>query len=232
MASSGKRARSLGRLLEAAGAALGPPPPRPGRESIDAVGLTSEVLDVYRGLGGIQDEPRIAPGAWDFGLEGVVLELDEREHFNRYRALTLDSPAYARLDEFDVDMYRGFCAEHEGECQSYGGYWTNPSAEAEFGPAGEPGELDRGSGSPRWKQRAFYDFVKDLAPLTEGLVVSRLAIWEEITAGPETILVGDLLDRAAHEDLAGAGWPAVVLTRVKQQALRETADQPKEQTGN
>ena len=42
-----------------------------------------------------------------------------------------------------------------GECQSYGGYWTNPSAEAELEPASEPGELDWGPDSPRWRQRAF-----------------------------------------------------------------------------
>ena len=28
-----------------------------------------------------------------------------------------------------------------------------------------------GEGSPRWKQRAFYDFVKDLSPLIKGSLI-------------------------------------------------------------
>jgi hypothetical protein len=178
-------------------------------------------LGVYRALGGAKREPRVAPGQWDFALEGVVLELDEREHFNRYRARTLDSPAYALLDGFDVVLYRAFCNEHERDCQTYGGYWSNSSAEQGFGPAGEPGLLDRGPGSPRWKQRAFYDFAKDLAPLTEDLAVSRLSIWEEVASDSESLLVGELLDRAANEDLTNTSWPAVVLQRVEERAFHK-----------
>ena len=81
--------------------------------------------------------------------------------------------------------------------------------------------LDRGPGSPRWKQRAFYDFTKDLAPLTEDLAVSRLSIWEEVASDSQTLLVGELLDRAANEDLTNTSWPAVVLQRVEEGAFHK-----------
>ena len=50
---------------------------------------------------------------------------------------------------------------------------TNPSrprAEIEFGDAAKPGVLE-GRGSTRWKQRAFYDALKDTAPVSVGVKV-------------------------------------------------------------
>ena len=49
----------------------------------------SDVPDTYRALGGLQTAPELRPGSWDLLVDGVLVELDEQLHFNRYRALTL-----------------------------------------------------------------------------------------------------------------------------------------------
>lgn len=185
----------LGSLLSGT-LASGPKTPRPSESSIAAADLTDEVQQVYEELGGVQPAPRLRPGAWDFTFDGWTLELDEENHFNRYRAQTLDAPSYEELEAFDRTAYREYCAAHEDECSTHGGYWINNSAAREFGPAGDRGVLS-GEGSPRWKQRAFYDFLKDLAPLTDGVTVSRIAIWDTVSTGGETELVGSVLERAA-----------------------------------
>lgn len=100
----GKRADTLGGLLSEA-FSEGTKTPRPSERSIAAADLTGEVKHVYEQLGGVQPAPRLRPGAWDFTFDGWVLELDEENHFNRYRALTLDAPNYARLEAFDRAAY-------------------------------------------------------------------------------------------------------------------------------
>jgi len=62
---------------------------------------------------------------------------------------------------------------------SYSGYWTNKSAEKQFGPAGPNGILE-GDGAPRWKQRAFYDMVKDMASLVYGIALARISVWDKV----------------------------------------------------
>jgi hypothetical protein len=63
----------------------------------------------------------------------------------------------------------------------------------QFGAASVPGHLE-GAGSPQWKQRAFYDFVKDTSPISLDLPVSRVAIWQPIEHKGVITTVGDLLD--------------------------------------
>lgn len=122
-----------------------------------------EVHEIYRQLGGTQAKPRIKPGAWDFHFDGWVLELDEENHFNRYRKVTFEAAFYHRVGSPILAEYPRHCASRESMCSTHGGYWTNPSSEREFGPPGARGVL-AGYGSPRWKQRAFYGYIKDLAP--------------------------------------------------------------------
>lgn len=200
----------MGQRADALGAVLsdfvepGPKTARPGAGSIEAAGLTDEVESLYRQLGGAQAAPRLRPGTWDFTFEGWVVELDEENHFNRYRAQTLESPSYEQFGAFDRPAYRTYCDRFEAECSTHGGYWVNSSAEREFGPAGDRGDLT-GGGSPRWKQRAFYDFLKDLAPVTDGIPVSRLSIWDTVSVGDERIQVGRLLKRGASA-LRSTAW--------------------------
>ena len=62
-------------------------------------------MHVYRRLGGIRPEPRVAPGGWDVVAGGYAWELDEEQHFNRYRLITLRSRVYGRLRGFDPASY-------------------------------------------------------------------------------------------------------------------------------
>jgi hypothetical protein len=146
-----------------------------------------EVSRVYAELGGILQPWELNLRAWDIEFDGIAVELDEHLHFNRYRLWTLCSPLYGRLSRFPLAAYREFCADREPDCREagkWGGRWTNKSCEKQFGPAGEQGELS-GAGSPRWKQRAFYDYVKDLAPLLVGVRVARISIWDTLDDGGE-----------------------------------------------
>lgn len=214
----GKRAAALAALL-AETLELGSKARRPDADSIATAGLSDEVLHVYNQLEGMQPTPRLQPGGWDFTFARWVLELDEENHFNRYRALTLDASAYQRLPFPGLTAYREYCAALEDECSTHGGYWTNASAERAFGPPGDRGVFD-GHGSPRWKQRAFYDYVKDLAPLTNGIEVSRIAIWDSVSAGGETALVGRVLERAAATDLRRTAWPGALLDLIESRKVR------------
>lgn len=162
--------------------------------------IWAEIDQVYRGLGGVLPACPISPGAWDLEVGGVAVELDEEQHFNRYRAATLESPLYRLAPEF-VSKYRGYCQRREPEClrrASNRGYWSSDSTIRQFGPAAPPAILDD-AGSPRWKQRAFYDFLKDLAPALVGTPVARLAIWDEVVVGGASVLVKDILDGTMTE---------------------------------
>lgn len=129
--------------------------------------------------------------------------------------MTLDAAPYADVVHVDVSAYREWCKTHESECLTYGKYWTSASCEREFGPAGPRGDLS-GRGAPRWKQRAFYDFIKDLAPVAANATVARLSIYETIRCGPEHRRVSDLLYDDPDRLLAG-GWGEAMLERLGHQ---------------
>ncbi len=141
-----------------------------------------KVLRIYKIIGGTQDEFPLNIKGWDIEVDGIGLELDEHLHFNRYRLQTLRSSIYADLPAFPKDVYVEYCEAHEQDCLSsgsYGGKWSNESCEKQFGPPGEYGDLT-GMGAPRWKQRAFYDFVKDITPLLIGIPCVRISIWDTV----------------------------------------------------
>ncbi len=151
--------------------------------------FASEVDNVYRALGGSLPTFPVNFRGWDIEFEGIAIELDEQLHFNRYRAITLASTLYSKLSGFPLDAYLRYCEEFEGDCLragKHGGRWTNPSCEKQFGKPGNNGNL-AGDGAPRWKQRAFYDFVKDLSPLIIDVPVARIAIWDNFGNSGETI---------------------------------------------
>jgi hypothetical protein len=54
-----------------------------------------------------------------------------------------------------------------------------PQTEQMFGPAGPRGILD-GAGSPRWKQRAIYDAMRDAAALHGSVRLVRLSTYDEV----------------------------------------------------
>lgn len=122
------------------------------------------ILPIYRRLGGIQENPTLRPGGWDMNAGGILVELDEEQHFNRYRAATLESDWAHQLPW--APMYRTWCDTEEDTCLRRAGslgLWSSPSPERQFGPSASPRMLDSPGGSARWKQRAIYDAIRDAA---------------------------------------------------------------------
>lgn len=163
----------------------------------------ARVLDLYGELGGA-NSPLVVlrPGSWDIVLaDGLVVELDEEQHFNRYRALTLGPPWTDALPW--ASAYRRYAAEREPESlrkAKGGGYWTSPSTQGMFGDADPPGVFEP-NGSPRWKQRALYDAMRDALAASGGVRLARVAVWD--VNGESTL--GRVLDGRAepdHDELA------------------------------
>lgn len=140
-----------------------------------------QILDLYTALGGIQRAPQLATGPWDSSYAGaLMIELDESAHFNRYRAATL-APVWAQRLPWH-DAYTKFSVQFEDAClkeRGWGGYWTNNSTERLFGPPGPPRSLD-GAGSPRWKQRAICDAMRDISALHGIVRLVRLSVYDEL----------------------------------------------------
>lgn len=150
-------------MLRAAGhqqSALKVPAPRLSDLAAD---LTERIKDELEALGGDREAAvRLRPGSWDLAFDrGLLVELDEELHFNRYRSHTLRAP-WARTLPW-TGPYLDHCDAEEERCLAaakWGQRWTNPSCERMFGAASQPGDFETG-GAPRWKQRALYDAMKD-----------------------------------------------------------------------
>jgi hypothetical protein len=101
-------------------------------EDVNSAGQADIVNHVYRKLGGVLPSPLLNLRAgWDIEFDRMAVELDEYLHFNRFRALTLESPIYIKLAKFPLTLYRKFCLTYEGRCLQAGGYggkWSNKSA--------------------------------------------------------------------------------------------------------
>jgi hypothetical protein len=156
------------------------------------------VLALYRDLGGTAESFAVfRPGVWDIVLaDGLIVELDEEQHFNRYRRTTLE-PSWAAALPWAED-FRRYCEEHEGPAlkkASRGGYWASPSTERMFGPADAPGVFAP-SGSPRWKQRALYDAMRDALAIAGVVRLARVAVWDVL--GDTTL--ARVLDGRAEPD--------------------------------
>lgn len=72
------------------------PPPSPTISNLPP-SLHSPVLDLYRRLGGVLDSPSLRTGKWDIAVQGgLLVELDEHQHFHRYRATSRWTPPSSR----------------------------------------------------------------------------------------------------------------------------------------
>lgn len=149
---------------------------------------------LYRELGGILDPmPSYYTGGWDIVLaDGRKVELDEEQHFNRYRVISLQQK-WARELPWRGE-YLDDAQGREDAClrtaSSRKGFWSKPKAEAMFGVPGPRGVLD-GAGSPRWRQRALYDATKDIAALHGAVRLTRLSVWDNVDGVPlDTVLKG------------------------------------------
>ena len=207
------------RILRAAGhevANKGIPEPTPRLEDLCAESQ-AETLRLYRALGGQIESPALRPGAWDIRVDGVLIELDEELHFNRYRLVTLHSVSYERLVWFPADAYQMLCQEYETDCLANGRSqkrWMNDSTERHFGPSSARGDLS-GNGSSRWKQRALYDFMKDVSVLrSEAPALARISIWEPLPDA-SGLTVGAVVNGASGVEYAARLW-ALVTSRLSQ----------------
>jgi hypothetical protein len=205
----GQMQRALEQLLSCAGTVSHKTLRFLKNDDVAASTLKPEIEGIYRSLGGILPSiPHFKLSHWDMEFDGIAVELDESLHFNRYRAITLKSASYEHFPRFALDSYQRFCSEGEETCCKNGkrprGKWTNDSCEKQFGKASQPGDLS-GNGSPRWKQRAFYDFLKDLSPLLIDVRVVRVAVWDVLANVDRTKTVGEILAASARQPPAASG---------------------------
>jgi len=165
----------------------------PKADDVAASELKPEIERVYRSLGGILPAIHLNLRHWDIEFDKIAVELDECLHFNCYRTITLNSKSYKRLPGFPLKDYQRYCSERAEECRragSWGKRWSTKGSKAQFGKASK--DLS-GNGSPRWKQRAFDDFVKDLSPLLIDVTVVRVAVWDTVVDGDRSRTVEEVL---------------------------------------
>lgn len=190
MVATGARVRELQSILLQAGfvPAARPSAPRLGTLPSQAA---ADILELYRELGGTLAAPALAPGSWDLSFTNdLLVELDESFHFNRYRELTLERPWAASLPW--QDDYLEYSRRWERHSGTGGKRWSNDSAKRMFGGADSDGVFGT-FGAPRWKQRALYDAMKDIAAATRRVRLARVSIYDEIHG----IRMDDILYRKA-----------------------------------
>lgn len=156
------------------------------------------INQLYWSLGGSDENPVLAPRSWDIVLQsGLIVELDEEQHFNRYRRLTLEPQWTWRLPWRRPYVDR--CSTYEPDClrkAGHSGYWSNESSKRQFPGSDSPGVFGP-SGSPRWKQRALYDAMRDAAAAAGLVRLARLSIWGDCGGAP----LGSVLKKRAPLDL-------------------------------
>jgi len=139
------------------------------------------ISNVYRKLGGQLNRIPINYGSWDISTTKFIIELDEERHFNRYRLETLESEFYKKINNFSVDNYKKYCLSFENKCLSaakWRGNWKNASTERMFLKSDENGILSD-SGSSRWRQRAYYDFLKDVTSKIRNTPLIRISVYDK-----------------------------------------------------
>lgn len=137
----------------------------------------SIIAEMYAMLGGKQDKVPFNTGKYDIDLENFIIEFDEENHFNRYRLETLSSSIYKDWKNFKVTDYQLYCTKFEDKCRTYGKFWHTEASDKQYGMSSPNGVL-QGTGSSRWKQRAFYDFVKDVYSIVVNIPIIRISIYD------------------------------------------------------
>lgn len=156
------------------------PQPKPMPSDILNSKYADYIFQTFLALDGQLSEPPTRFGAWDVSTSRFIIELDEERHFNRYRLKTLQSTFYKTDDYFSVRDYQQYCKDKETIClktASWGRNWKNASTEKQFSQSDPEGLLAK-NGSSRWKQRAYYDFLKDVSSQIMGVPIFRLSIYD------------------------------------------------------
>lgn len=150
---------------------------KPSDSELKEKNLYSVVADMYGALGGKQNEVPLNTREYDIDLKDFIIEFDEENHFNRYRLKTLNSLIYKDWKNFKVADYQQYCTKYEDKCCTYGKFWRTDSSDNQYEMSSPNGVLD-GIGSSRWKQRAFYDFVKDVYSIVINTPIIRISIYD------------------------------------------------------
>ena len=154
------------------------------------------IFDVYRKLGGVLNEYPVNFGNFDIILDNCYIELDEENHFNRYRKITLLTDIYHNNHFLPLDDYILYCDTMENKVGKVGNFWTSPKSEEQFGKSSPEKDLS-GNGPARWKQRAFYDFLKDVYCLLQDKPIYRISVHETI----ENLTIDKLLKKEINSNL-------------------------------
>lgn len=136
-----------------------------------------EVMAVYKRLGGVLSEIPLRVGPYDIDTHNFIIEFDEENHFNRYRLSTLESSLYTDNRNIPINDYKKYCKHYEDRCCTHGKYACNDSTDKQFGKSLIDGDLS-GVNRSRWKQRAFYDFIKDITSIITGIPIIRISIYD------------------------------------------------------
>lgn len=184
MVATGARARALAGLVVNHEWTQVAPPRLPRFTDLPPLNQAM-IRDTYERLGGNPEQfDRIRPGGYDLAFstpDGLLLiELDEEQHFNRYRSTTLAVTEPLTLPW--TPAYLDYSEHNEGRLLpgwGTGRRWTNPSAARFFGEPSSPGDFTS-NGAPRWRQRAFYDSVKDALPNRH---LARVAVYDTTSDG-------------------------------------------------
>jgi hypothetical protein len=155
---------------------------KPSSQGFINSGFNAEIRDVYRMLGGLQKEYPTNFRGFDIQLDNYVVELDEERHFNRFRLITLNSPFYAKNKNFNVKNYQSWCSSKEDICLRTAGWrnnWENKNSKIHFGESDPEGIL-KTKGGTRWKQRAFFDLLRDVSSCLLNIPILRISVYHEL----------------------------------------------------
>lgn len=177
--------------------------------------LFKVIKKIYMELGGTLEEFPYGYRNFDIIYDGVYIELDEEQHFNRYRELTLHSEVYNNSKIMNIEKYKTFCKTYELICikkKSSVGFWSKESSDHQFGISSKERDFS-GNGSSRWKQRAFYDFLKDAYSISEELPLIRISVWDVVEIDNEVFTINNILLKNDEEK-----YPAIkelIITKIK-----------------
>lgn len=112
---------------------------------------------IFASLGGNASEQSVKrkislPGDFIHESTGTLIEVDEVQHFTRFRLQTFSFYPYSSPLGFDVKEYTSLCKRHSPSADKY----RHTKSAAAFGVGG------------RQRQRAYYDALRDLATPAMG----------------------------------------------------------------
>ncbi len=169
------------------------------KTSEDSLKNIDEIKKVYKDLTGTLTKIPLRISNFSIKIDSkTFIELDDQLHFNRYRLQTLKSEIYQNCKLFNVEEHKRLCEEHEPTCLRIAGdtdRWKTNNSEKAFLKSGPEKKLE-GNGSSRWKQKAFFDFIKDVYAIENEINLKRVSVWETVKGN---ITIKQILDEEIKE---------------------------------